>query len=345
MLGLFISKQSKSKMIKKIILISIIVLGSIIIYKSLSSSVISVNRLPEKQYKKRSLPKEKIKKTSPTYSKKSSPPQTPHSFTRSSNSLEPKDQHIARTDNKGKIYPRTIAVDEDMLIAYGDLIVGNTDDLDAYQNGDKTLDIPPPQLWPSGSIPYVIDKSITADNPIQADTIKKVINSLNEWANLKIHPRQKDENNYVLFKKGTQHCYANIGFRLGETRVSLSPGCGVKEIFHEFFHVLGFFHEQNREDRDNFIEVLWENIDEENWPQFEKFSTKSSPQAFQDLDAIAFEFNSIMLYDSHAFSNNSDYSMVRTDGTPFNIPFQHPTQTDLDRLHKLYPIMQNATKK
>ncbi len=245
------------------------------------------------------------------------------------------ERHIAQVDQQGKIYPRTVKIDDDMIIAYGDLIVGSTTDLDAYQSGDKTLNIPPPQLWPKGSIPYEIDNSL--DDPTQIQIIKNIIENLNQWAHLDIHPRKDHEENFVLFKRGQQHCYANVGFRFGVTNVSLSPGCAEKEIYHELFHVLGFFHEQNRPDRDDFIEVLWENINEENWAQFEKFSAESYPEPFQNLDSIPFEFESIMLYDSKAFSNTSDYSMVRIDGTQFSTPFERPTPTDLDRLKKLYP--------
>ena len=245
------------------------------------------------------------------------------------------EKHSAQTDPQGKIYPRSVKIDEDMIIAYGDLIVGSTEDLEDYQSGDKMLNIPPPQLWPAGDVPYEIDDSI--DDPIQINTIKHVTDQLNQMAGVHFHPRKEDEDNYVLFKKGTQHCYANVGFRLGVTNVSLSAGCAEKEIFHELFHVLGFFHEQNRPDRDNYIEVLWENIDEENWTQFERFSIESYPSPFQDFNNNSFSFNSIMLYNSNTFSESSDYSMVKLDGTPFIQKFLIPTLIDQNRLKILYP--------
>jgi len=243
--------------------------------------------------------------------------------------------HTAQTDTQGNIFPRSVTIDKDKIIAYGDLIIGDTAYLDDYQSGEKELKMPPPETWPNGSIPYIFDSSL--DDYNQKEIIERVTQFLNESASLHFHPRKSDEDHYVVFKRGEQHCYANVGFRLGETIVSLSPRCGEKEIYHELLHVLGLFHEQNRPDRDDYIQVLWENIDEENWAQFEKFSVSSYPFNLQDLNEFPFEFETIMLYDSKAFSNTTDYSMVTNDGTPFPNKLTRPTPTDLARIKALYP--------
>lgn len=41
-----------------------------------------------------------------------------------------------------------------------------------------------------------------------------------------------------------------------------SPGCTVKvgTIIHEMMHALGFFHEQNRPDRDDYVYINWNNV-------------------------------------------------------------------------------------
>ena len=44
--------------------------------------------------------------------------------------------------------------------------------------------------------------------------------------------------------------------------MSLGPNCVSKGIaLHEIMHLLGFFHEHTRFDRDKYINVLWDNID------------------------------------------------------------------------------------
>lgn len=258
---------------------------------------------------------------------------------RSSSTPEPHDlpindpRHVALTDSQGSIYPKNLGVDGDYVIAYGDLIVGESRYVKDYESGDKTLKVPKPQIWPNGEIPYKIGPKITDE---QIEYIKAIAGSLETQNIVKLRPYSPSKDKaYVYFKQGSQHCYAQVGYTGGITQVSLNEKCGEKEIFHEVFHVLGFFHEQNRFDRNDFVKILWENIDEEHWPQFERFPEESFPDIFQDPKIMPFSYNTFMLYGPTVFSNNGDYSIVNIYGEAYGHQ-TYPTNEDFKRARLLY---------
>ena len=67
--------------------------------------------------------------------------------------------------------------------------------------------------------------------------------------------------NHILFLYYRYSCYSSIGRKGGEQVVSLGDGCLDRgHAIHEMMHVLGFFHEHSRFDRDKYVKVLWWNI-------------------------------------------------------------------------------------
>ena len=93
----------------------------------------------------------------------------------------------------------------------------------------------------------------------------------------------------------------------GEQEISLSfsssSTCLNKgTIVHELCHALGFYHEQNRPDRDNYVTINFANIDSDKTNNFEKYNglTWNTP----------YDFGSIMHYTEYAFSNNGQKTII-----------------------------------
>ena len=56
-------------------------------------------------------------------------------------------------------------------------------------------------------------------------------------------------------------CYSNVGRMGGEQELSLAGPCLKKgTAIHELMHALGFWHEQNRPDRDFWVQIIMSNI-------------------------------------------------------------------------------------
>ena len=121
--------------------------------------------------------------------------------------------------------------------------------------------------------------------------------------------------------------------------IGLGPGClpwpGI--IQHEFYHALGFAHEQNRNDQDDHIVIHYENIPEDGHVWFK-------PMGERWLDVgEKYQIDSIMHYGGIVDAANEIYSMTRVDnGEPVNpLPgqkpaFSRPSSGDIFQAYLMY---------
>lgn len=71
---------------------------------------------------------------------------------------------------------------------------------------------------------------------------------------------------------GLLRCSSSVGRIQGAQEVSLGPGClYVGIVMHEFMHVAGFWHEQSRSDRDNYITINMFNVQKGMEHNFDKY--------------------------------------------------------------------------
>lgn len=147
-------------------------------------------------------------------------------------------------------------------------------------------------LWPSSEIPYVIDASISAK---MRDHIAWAISHMNT-TELKLRPKSNTDTDHVVFvDKPRGGCSSYVGRIGGPQEIQLEEACGRGSVVHEILHAAGFYHEQSRGDRDDFITIHWDEITEANKHNFDK--RDSLGQDIGDYD-----YASIMHYSSQAFS-------------------------------------------
>ncbi|EYC18033.1 hypothetical protein Y032_0028g1646 [Ancylostoma ceylanicum] len=92
----------------------------------------------------------------------------------------------------------------------------------------------------------------------------------------------------------------------GQQVLSLAVDCVADYIvWHEVMHAIGFEHEHQRPDRDDFIRVEYRNVQAGQMANFEKLSP-------HEVDyAENYDYKSIMHYDSHAFGRRDPKTNVR----------------------------------
>ncbi|KAF1376440.1 hypothetical protein PFLUV_G00211520 [Perca fluviatilis] len=107
-------------------------------------------------------------------------------------------------------------------------------------------------------------------------------------------PRQSQE--AYLSLEPTYGCASLMG-RTGDIQVvSLQRfGCvSLGIIQHELLHALGFYYEHTRSDRDNYIKINWDNIDQDFVYDFQKQDTNNLNTTY--------DYSSIMHYGRSAFA-------------------------------------------
>ncbi|MDW8091805.1 MAG: M12 family metallopeptidase [Meiothermus sp.] len=166
-------------------------------------------------------------------------------------------------------------------------------------------------LWPGGVVPYAIDPGVSE---AQRERIRQAIAHLHENTPIRFVERSS-EADYVRFISDgrPQSCWSRIG-RVGGAQ-DLDVYCGqdgvppMGTVVHEILHALGFWHEQSRADRDEYVEIVWENIQDDFRSEFKKIGTHGRLQGPYDYD-------SIMHYPARAFSKNGQPTIRPKNGVP-----------------------------
>nr|CAH7744345.1 unnamed protein product [Callosobruchus chinensis] len=141
--------------------------------------------------------------------------------------------------------------------------------------------------------------------------------AMRHWENftcVKFVERNRDEHqNYIIFTERPCGCCSFVGKRgNGGQAISIGKNCdkfGI--IVHELGHVVGFWHEHTRPDRDNHVNIIRENIMSGQEYNFNKLNEEEVNSL-----GLTYDYDSIMHYARNTFSKGTYLDTIQ----PIDVP-------------------------
>ncbi|XP_073674791.1 bone morphogenetic protein 1a [Garra rufa] len=192
----------------------------------------------------------------------------------------------------------------------------------------------PERVWPEGVIPYVISGNFSGS---QRAIFRQAMRHWEKHTCVTFIERTTEES-YIVFTYRPCGCCSYVGRRGGGPQaISIGKNCdkfGI--VVHELGHVIGFWHEHTRPDRDDHVSIIRDNIQ----PGQEYNFLKMEPGEVDSLGEV-YDFDSIMHYARNTFSRGIflDTILPRYDVNGVRPPIGQRTRLskgDIAQARKLY---------
>ncbi|KAE9417169.1 hypothetical protein Angca_010265, partial [Angiostrongylus cantonensis] len=160
------------------------------------------------------------------------------------------------------------------------------------------------RIWPDGIIPYVIAANFSGDHK---NLFKRAMRHWENYTCVSFVPKLDHHRHYIMFTIDKCGCCSYVGRREdGPQAISIGKNCdkfGI--VVHELGHVIGFWHEHTRPDRDHYVDIFYKSIQPGQDYNFEK----SKPEEVDSLGE-PYDFNSIMHYARDTFSRGTFHDTI-----------------------------------
>ncbi|CAG2117157.1 unnamed protein product [Medioppia subpectinata] len=185
--------------------------------------------------------------------------------------------------------------------------------------------------WRNGKIPYVLSNDYSEES---RTLIARVFEEFHNKTCVRFVPKRWFHFNYLHLTPGVG-CASLVGRVGGQQAVTLGEGCLTLGIIeHELLHSIGFWHEQSRADRDDFVRINWDNVEKGMEGNFVKFS-------WNDIQSLGVEYDyaSVMHYGTHAFAKGFGATLSAVKDVPQGVKIGQRiamSEKDIKKINNLY---------
>ncbi|XP_031559878.1 tolloid-like protein 1 [Actinia tenebrosa] len=192
------------------------------------------------------------------------------------------------------------------------------------------------RFWKDGMIPYDIEIDYTGE---QKATILRAMRHWENFTCLSFIEKSDQDDDYIYFHNGRCGCCSFVG-RKGNGRQGISIGKNCDKfgiVVHEIGHVVGFWHEHTRPDRQEYVTIINENIKKGEEHNFQKLTNRDIDSRNEDYD-----YGSIMHYGKYTFSTSKNHVTILPKRNPFSrmVPIigqrEKLSNGDVRQTHKMY---------
>jgi len=211
-----------------------------------------------------------------------------------------------------------------MAIAQGDILLGKVEE-DVETGFAEPL---PSTRWSNSRLYYGIDERVT-----HPERVLQALSYLSELTVLRFFPIQRGVSDALIFQPTEEHCLSYVGKISGFQPIFISGDCDWQSIVHEVLHALGFIHEHSRSDRDNYVQIMWNNIPQKFHSQFEILPDKW----MQPWVQYPYDLSSIMHYPSQILSSEFPQPSLLDRKGQLIPEAQGLSELDIQKVNALFP--------